>query len=257
MGILNVTPDSFFDGGRFQTLQSQVDHVEKMVADGADIIDIGAVSTRPGAPEIEENEELARLIPVIQQVRHSFPGIVISVDTFRSNVARIAAGNGADIINDIYAGRFDPLMLETVAGLKLPYIMMHMKGTPATMQINPEYSDVVAEVYYFFEHKIQKCRDLGLTKIIVDPGFGFGKRVEDNYQLLAGLDRFRTLEAPILAGLSRKSMIRTVLEVTAAEALNGTTALHAFALMKGADIIRVHDVKEAVQVVKLFSMIAN
>ncbi len=252
MGILNVTPDSFFDGGYRRDTGEYLRHAEKMAAEGAMIVDIGAVSTRPGATPVEEEEELARLLPVIRAINKSLPETVISVDTFRSRVAHIACQEGADMVNDIYGGRFDEYLLATVAACKVPYVLMHMKGTPADMQLNPLYSDVFAEVFYFFEHRIEQCRSAGISQIVIDPGFGFGKNLTHNFTLLAELPGFKSLGAPILAGLSRKSMIQRTLGVQASEALNGTTALNMAALMNGASILRVHDVKEAVETVKLF-----
>ena len=256
MGILNLTPDSFYDGGSCETIDDQLRKVESMLADGAAIIDIGAVSTKPGAPEVSEAEELARLVPSLEAISRNFPGTILSVDTFRPAVARASAACGASMINDIYGGRFDPDMIRTVAGLRLPYVLMHMKGTPATMQTDPSYSDVVAEVFYFFERQTELCREMGVTQVIIDPGFGFGKTVEHNFTLLAALEDFRSFQAPILVGLSRKSMINKVLRINPREALNGTTVLNTIALMKGADILRVHDVREAVEAVKLVSSLA-
>ncbi|MCK9423670.1 MAG: dihydropteroate synthase [Bacteroidales bacterium] len=251
MGILNVTPDSFFDGGRYLSLDDQLKRAEQMIADGAAIIDIGAVSTRPGSKEVSREEEMERLLPPLKAIRHHFSGCFISVDTYRAPVAKVMVENGADIINDIYGGRFDEEMLQTIAGLNVPYILMHMKGTPETMQKNPEYSDVVAEITYFFEQQLARCREAGVRQVIIDPGFGFGKTVEHNFSLLSHLDTFQSLEVPILAGLSRKSMINKALQIKPQEALNGTTVLNTVALLKGADILRVHDVKEAVEAVKL------
>lgn len=252
MGILNVTPDSFYDGGIRNGIAEFLRQAEKMVAEGATIIDIGAVSTRPGALPVIEEKELARALPVLKAIRKEFPEIIISVDTFRSKIARIVCNEGADMINDIYGGRFDHDMLLTVADCKVPYVLMHMKGTPADMHLDPLYSDVMAEVFYFFEHRIEQCRDAGISQIIIDPGFGFGKNLTHNFTLLAELSRFKLLGAPILAGLSRKSMIQRTLGVPASEALNGTTALNMAALVNGASVLRVHDVKEAVETVKLF-----
>jgi dihydropteroate synthase len=252
MGILNVTPDSFFDGGNRSGGEEFLNQAAKMVSDGATIIDIGAVSTRPGAAEVSEQDELGRLLPVLKVIRKQLPGITISVDTFRSQIARIACAEGADMINDIYGGRYDKDMLSTVAACRVPYVLMHMKGTPADMQRNPLYSDVVSEVYYFFGQRTEQCRDAGISQIIIDPGFGFGKNLTHNFTLLAGLSKFCSLGFPILAGLSRKSMIQHTLGVPAPEALNGTTALNMAALINGATILRVHDVKEAVETVKLY-----
>lgn len=252
MGILNVTPDSFYDGGNRTDIAEFLHQAEKMIAEGATIIDIGAVSTRPGALTVSEEEELSRLLPVLTIIRKELPDIIISVDTFRSGVVRRVCAEGADLINDIYGGRFDADMFATVSACKVPYILMHMRGTPADMQREPVYSDVFAEVYYFFEHRIEQCRSAGISQIIIDPGFGFGKNLTHNFTLLAELARFKSLGAPILAGLSRKSMIQRTLGVPVSEALNGTTALNMAALLNGASILRVHDVKEAVETAKLF-----
>ena len=254
MGILNVTPDSFYDGGAYPTVDDQLKRAEKILAEGAIVIDIGAISTRPGAAEVNQNEELERLLPAIKAIRRHFPGCFISVDTFRPLVARIMADHGADFINDIYGGRFDQEMIATVAGLKIPYILMHMKGRPGTMQDNPVYTDVVAEITYFFEQQIAHCREAGVKQVIIDPGFGFGKTVEHNFTLLSRLDTFRSLGTPILAGLSRKSMIHKTLHIKPEEALNGTIVLNTIALLKGADILRVHDVKAAVEAITLVEM---
>jgi dihydropteroate synthase len=251
MGILNLTPDSFYDGGHYLSLDSQLKRVEQMLDEGAAIIDLGAVSTRPGAIEICQTGELERLLPAIKAIRHHFPGILLSVDTYRPLIARAMVEHGADMINDIYGGRFDPGMLETVAALKVPYILMHMKGTPGNMQQNPEYSDVVAEVSYFFEQQTSMARNSGILEIIIDPGFGFGKTLEHNFSLLSRLDSFKTLGYPLAVGLSRKSMITRALNIKPAAALNGSTVLHTISLLKGADILRVHDVKEAMEAVSL------
>jgi dihydropteroate synthase len=255
MGILNLTPDSFYDGGRFTGIDRQLVQVEKMLLDGASIIDLGAVSTRPGAEEVCQTGEMERLLPAIRAIRLRFPECILSVDTFRPLVARAMVGYGADMINDIYAGRFEEGMFETIASLDVPYVMMHMKGDPGTMQVNPHYSDVVAEVIYFFEQQTARARMSGVNQVIVDPGFGFGKSDEHNYRLLSALDMFRSLGYPVMAGLSRKSMINRVLKTKPEEALNGTTVLNTIALLKGADILRVHDVKEAVETIKLVSLL--
>ncbi len=251
MGILNLTPDSFFDGGQYENPAKQLHRVEQMMADGAPLIDIGAVSTRPGATEVSEKEELMRLLPSLDRIVKEFPHLILSVDTFRPEVARAAVEHGAGIINDIYGGRYHPDMISTVASLKVPYILMHMKGTPATMQGTPEYKDIVAEVYYFFENQLETCRSNGLSQVIIDPGFGFGKTVDHNFTLLSCLDLFKPLGVPLLAGFSRKSMINRVLGTTPDQALNGTTVLNTIALLNGARIIRVHDVKEAMETVLL------
>ncbi len=255
MGILNVTPDSFHDGGRYASLERQVEQAGRMVREGASILDLGAVSTRPGAAEVEETEELARLLPVLDAVVRAFPGVVVSVDTFRPEVARVAADHGAGMINDIYGGRYDALMLETVAGLGLPYVLMHMRGTPATMQDSPEYGDVVAEVGYFFEAMLERCRVAGIRQVIIDPGFGFGKTIEHNFALLNRMETFAEYGVPLLAGLSRKSMICRTLGINPDGALNGTTVMNTIALLKGAGILRVHDVREAMEAIRLISLL--
>jgi dihydropteroate synthase len=255
MGILNITPDSFFDGGRFFSLDAQLRQVEKMLDEGAAIIDIGAVSSRPGAGETDKTEEMHRLIPSVQAIREHFPGCILSVDTFRPDVARAAVEHGATMINDIYGGRYGEGMFETVASLNVPYVLMHMKGTPVNMQDNPAYSDVVAEVAYFFENQLASCRQKGVRQVIIDPGFGFGKTVEQNFALLARLEEFKATGTPILVGISRKSMISRHLKIHTSETLNATTVLNTIALMKGADILRVHDVKEAVEAIRLVGMV--
>lgn len=257
MGILNTTPDSFFDGGKYTVLDGALARAEQMVAEGASIIDIGGVSTKPGANEVTESDELQRLIPVVETVAKRFSEVVVSVDTFRAKVAYEAVAVGAGMVNDIGAGELDGDMFETVAQLKVPYIMMHMQGTPATMQQNPVYDDVTQEVLDFLIARLNILKSLMLNDVIVDPGFGFGKTVEHNFALLRQLDRFNILGVPVLVGLSRKSMICKVLKKNPDQALNGTTALHSLALLKGADILRVHDVKEAMEVVKLMQAYAN
>ncbi len=252
MGILNITPDSFFDGGKFTEETAIRTRVGEMVSQGATIIDIGAASSRPGAEIIAQEEELKRLIPAVELVANEFPEIFISVDTYRAGVAKEAILVGAHIINDISAGDLDPEMFKTVSELGVPYLMMHMQGTPLTMQKDPVYGNVVIEVMDYFAHKVKKLRTLGVNDIIVDPGFGFGKTVDHNFSLLAGLDQFSIFGCPILVGLSRKSMINKVLKISAKDALNGTTSLNTIALMKGAQILRVHDVKEAKEVIDLY-----
>jgi len=282
MGILNVTPDSFYDGfytsppvplskmergnrgqgvkgGEVETRDLKTRHwttkAAEMIAQGAYIIDIGAISTRPGADEVSIEEEKRRILPVLKEMRKSFPDVIISIDTFRSEIAEMAAGEGADMINDISGGTFDTLMLSVIARLNIPYIIMHIQGTPATMQINPVYENVVSEVKGFLLQQAGKLEDMGHSKIILDPGFGFGKTVEHNYRLLSHLDEFVKTGYPILAGLSRKSIINRVLKIKPDEALNGTTVLNTIALMKGASILRVHDVMEAIQAVKLVNRV--
>ncbi len=251
MGILNVSPDSFFVGSRQLTGVALLREAEKMLKEGAAILDVGAISTRPGAEEISEDEERNRLLPAITVIKRNFPEAVVSVDTYRSSIAKIAVEYGAGIINDISGGTIDNKMFETVAALKVPYILMHIKGTPKTMQNDPVYNDVIKEVLDFFLKKIKILTDLGVNDVIVDPGFGFGKSLDDNYTLLNNLEKFCITETPLLVGLSRKSMINKVLETSPTDALNGTTVLNTIALLKGADILRVHDVKEAMEAVKL------
>ncbi|MCD4697682.1 MAG: dihydropteroate synthase [Bacteroidales bacterium] len=252
MGILNLTLDSFYDGGRYKSDQAYLTRVEKMLDEGAAIIDIGATSTRPGAQEISEQEELQRLIGPLLKIRGRFPDSALSLDTYRSSVASKGIAAGAHIINDISGGTFDQNMFSTIAELKIPYIMMHIKGTPRNMQIKPVYENVVDEVAQFFKVQLKKLADLGISSnVVLDPGFGFGKRMEHNYKLLQSLKKISDLGFPVLAGLSRKSMINKILQTSPANALNGTTTLNTIALLNGANILRVHDVKEAVEVVKL------
>lgn len=252
MGILNLTPDSFFDGGKYNDEQLIVNKVQKMLDEGAKIIDIGGYSSRPGATEVSETEELNRVIPIIELLVNKFSDIIISIDTFRSEVAKQAITAGAAIINDISAGNMDDKMFATVKKLQVPYIIMHMQGTPETMQENPTYNNVTIEVIDFFAKKINELNQLGVNDIIIDPGFGFGKTLEHNYELLNKLEQFELLETPLMVGFSRKSMINKVLNTAPTEALNGTTVLNTLALSKGANIIRVHDVLEAKQVVELY-----
>lgn len=258
MGILNLTPDSFYDGGRYTTKEKIIDQVGKMVVEGSDILDIGAYSTKPGAELVTEKEELERLVPVIELIKREFPDLLLSLDTFRSEIARIAVTDySIDIINDISAGDMDKKMLETIAKLNVPYIMMHMQGTPQTMQQNPEYMNVVKEIILYFSEKINKIKLLGINDVIIDPGFGFGKTIDHNYQLLKYLPDFRILELPIMVGLSRKSMIYKTLNTTPDESLNGTTVLNTLALVGGANILRVHDVREAKETIKLYQKYSN
>lgn len=254
MGILNITPDSFFQGSRTIGRVAVLDRVRMMIDSGVDILDVGGCSTRPGADVVNLDEELNRIRPALEIIRKNFPDIIISVDTFRSAVARVAVEEyGVDIINDISGGMSDTAMFAMVASLKVPYIMMHMQGTPSDMQNNPKYDDVVSDIIKWFAERLNICRDAGINDIIIDPGFGFGKRLNHNYTILNSLDRFSILGCPILAGLSRKSMIWKVLEVTpdSESALVGTIALNTIALLGGASIIRVHDTAEAVQTIKL------
>lgn len=257
MGILNTTPDSFYDGGRHTEITAALHRCEAMLKEGAAVIDVGGMSSRPGAAVVGESEELRRVLPVVEAVTREFPEAIISIDTVRSVVARACVEAGASIVNDISAGRLDESMYETVASLGVPYVLMHMQGTPATMQQNPVYEDVVKEVLDFLIAETGKLLALGVKDIIVDPGFGFGKTVEHNYQLLKNLSVFQILERPILVGISRKSMICRLLNVDPEHALNGTTALHMVALQLGAKILRAHDVREAVEVIKLWQQIED
>ena len=252
MGIVNATPDSFYDGNAQLTLEKMLTQVARFLAEGAQIIDVGGYSTRPAAVEVSVTEELCRVIPVIEAIVREFPGTVISIDTFRAEVARKAILAGAAIINDVSAGDLDDNMFATVADFGVPYIMMHSRGTPATMQSLTHYVHLTEEIIAYFEPKINKLKALGVKDIMIDPGFGFAKTLDQNYELLQNLPYFNVLELPILIGVSRKSMVYKLLNTAASEALNGTTVLHTMALMHGASIIRVHDVKEAVEAVQLF-----
>jgi dihydropteroate synthase len=252
MGILNVTPDSFFDGGKFTEEKAIFEQVAKMIDEGATIIDIGGQSTRPGAKALSVRQEENRVLPVIASLMAKFPDLLISADTFRSTVARKAIQEGAAIINDISGGDLDPEMFHTIAEEEVPYILMHMQGVPETMQVDPSYDNVVTSVYSALLKKVSMLRSLGVADIIVDPGFGFGKTVEHNYRLLQSLQLFRNTGCPVLAGMSRKSMICKVLKVKPENALNGTTALNMIALLNGASILRVHDVKAAKEAILLY-----
>ena len=251
MGILNVTPNSFYDGGKHKEINSIIHQVNKMLSEGADFIDIGAYSSKPSAEFVSEEEEIKRLVPIVKSLVEMFPNIVLSVDTFRAQVAKASVENGVAMVNDIAAGLLDDKMLETVAELKVPYIMMHMRGNPQTMQSLTDYNDIVKEMIFYFSERIKKARSFGISDIIIDPGFGFAKTLEQNYEVLHKMELFSILELPILVGVSRKSMIYKVLENSPQEALNGTSVLNTIALQKGAKILRVHDVKEAVECIKL------
>lgn len=252
MGIMNVTPDSFYTKGRNNSIQEHLDKAGEMLEHGATILDIGGMSTRPRAEVITEDVEQGRVLPVIEEINKHFPDSFISIDTYRASVALNAVRLGACMVNDISAGEMDTEMLPTVAAMNVPYIAMHMQGTPATMQQKPEYEDVSAEVLNYFIHKIKQCNEAGIKDVILDPGFGFGKTIAHNYSLLKSLHVFNMLEKPILAGISRKSMVYKLLESSAEHALNGTTAIHMLALQQGASILRVHDVKEAMECIELF-----
>lgn len=255
MGILNITPDSFFDGGKYKNEAEILSQVEKMLLHGATFIDVGAYSSRPGAKHISEVEELNRIAPVINLLVKNFPEIIISVDTFRSRVARETINAGAAIINDISGGKMDENMFSTAANLQVPYILMHMLGTPQNMQKNPIYNDVTTEIISFFAAQIHKLHQLKLNDVIIDVGFGFGKTIDHNFEILKNLSLFKSLDAPILAGISRKSMLYKTLNVSAQQALNATTSANTIALLNGATILRVHDVKEAVEAVKIVNQI--
>lgn len=255
MGILNLTPDSFYAGSRQADATQLLQSAEKMIIEGADMLDLGAVSTRPGAVEVPEKAEFDRLIPAIHSLTKHFPDVIYSVDTWRSIIAKAAIDEGADIVNDISAGVFDPGMIEYVASKNIPYIIMHMEGTPETMQIKPIESGVAELVSTFLNARISILEALGASRIIADPGFGFGKSIEANFELLQKLDKIRVKDYPLLVGLSRKSMIYKSFNSSPEDALNGTTALNMAALIKGANILRVHDVKEAKETVKLFNML--
>jgi len=257
MGILNVTPDSFFDGGQYNKIDSAVRRVEVMIKEGAKIIDIGGFSSRPNAKLITVEEELKRILPVIKEVKKKFPHIILSVDTYRSEVVDKVCEISSFIVNDITGSRLDPKLLESVASHGLPYILMHMKGTPDLMQDNPHYNDVISEVLKFFSKRIYDLKENNINQVILDPGFGFGKSIEHNYKLLRDLNLFNIFDLPIMAGISRKSMIYKVLENEAKDALNGTSALHMFALGRGAKILRAHDVKEALETITLHSKITS
>lgn len=255
MGILNLTPNSFYDGGKYKDEIQVLNQVEKMLGDGATFIDVGAYSSKPNAEFVSEEEELHRLLPIVELLVNKFPEVLLSVDTFRSQVAKKAIENGVAIVNDISAGKLDEKMIETVAKLNVPYIMMHMKGNPKTMQSLTNYEDILKEMIFYFSERIAVVRSFGVNDIVIDPGFGFAKTLEQNYEVLQKLELFSMLELPLLVGVSRKSMIYKALESSAEEALNGTTVLNTIALQKGAKILRVHDVKEAMECVKLMQLL--
>ncbi|ELY2009278.1 dihydropteroate synthase [Flavobacterium psychrophilum] len=255
MGILNVTPDSFYDGGRFVSEKNVLIQVENMLQDGANFIDIGGQSSKPKAAIVSIDEELKRVVSIVDLILKKFPETMISIDTFNSKVAQIAVENGAAIINDISAGNLDDNMFETIAKLQVPYIMMHMRGTPQTMQEMTNYDDLVKDILFYFSEKVAKARSFGINDLIIDPGFGFAKTLEQNFELLNKLELFEMLELPILVGVSRKSMIYKTLETTPENALNGTSVLNTISLTKRGNILRVHDVKEAVECVKLYAML--
>jgi dihydropteroate synthase len=253
MGIINATPDSFYEGSRFKGADKILSRVEQMINEGADIIDIGGQSTRPGSEQVPDEEELERVVENIRAIHKRFPELIISIDTYRARVAKEAVNAGASLINDVSAGSLDLQMLDAVAELKTPYILMHMKGEPESMQKDPVYENVTREVLDFFIQKKIECREKGIQDIIIDPGFGFGKTILHNFKLLKELSVFSMLELPLLVGLSRKSTIYKTLDISIDEALNGTTVLNTIALMNGANILRVHDVKQAKEAAKLWS----
>ncbi|MEZ0181367.1 dihydropteroate synthase [Flavobacterium oncorhynchi] len=253
MGILNVTPNSFFDGGKYKNEDDIISQVGKMLSEGATFIDIGAYSSKPSAEFVSEQEEIDRIVPAIELILKHFPQSLLSIDTFRAEVAKASIESGAAIINDIAAGELDNKMFDVIAKYNVPYIMMHMRGNPQTMQSLTQYDDIVKEMLFYFSEKVQKARSLGINDLILDPGFGFAKTTDQNYEVMQKMELFNLLELPVLAGISRKSMIYKTLDIAPQEALNGTTFLNTIALTKGAKILRVHDVKEAVECVTLFN----
>ena len=257
MGILNVTPNSFFDGGKHSDAEAILFQVEKMLQEGTTFIDVGGYSSKPNAEFVSEQEELNRVLPIVQLILNRFPETLLSIDTFRSSVAKACLENGAAMINDISAGKLDDKMLETIANFQVPYCMMHLRGTPETMQTLTNYDFIVKEMLFYFSERVAAARALGINDLIIDPGFGFAKTTEQNFEVLQKLELFQTFELPILVGFSRKSMIYKTLNSNALEALNGTTVLNTLALSKGAKILRVHDVKEAVECVKLYEKTSN
>ena len=257
MGILNITPDSFYDGGKFKDDQKIKNHINKMINDGMDILDIGGYSSRPGASEVSISEELERVIPTLIFIKKNFKNLIISIDTFRSEVAKASLIEGADIINDISAGIFDSKMMDVISKFNCPYILMHMTGNPRNMQNSPKYKHTAVEIIQFLAERIKVARKKDIIDIIVDPGFGFGKTVEHNFEILNNLENFKALDAPLLTGFSRKSMIFKTLKTTSDEALNGTSSVNTIALMKGANILRVHDVKEAKECIILYEKTIN
>ncbi|MFC2110637.1 dihydropteroate synthase [Bacteroidota bacterium] len=254
MGILNITPDSFFDGGKYNEEASILKQTEKMLQEGATFIDVGAYSSRPGAIHISEKEELKRSVPIVELLVKTFPDILISIDTFRSKVAKACIEKGACIINDISGGNADDTMFKTAVQLQVPYIIMHMQGTPQNMQANPTYTNITQDILKEFSEKAFQLKKMGLNDLIFDVGFGFGKTIAHNYELLNNLDLFKSLDCPILTGVSRKSMLYKPLETSPQEALNATTVAHTIALQKGSQILRVHDVKEAVEAIKIVEL---
>jgi dihydropteroate synthase len=258
MGILNVTPDSFFDGGKYRTEKKILKRAEEILEQGATIIDIGAITTQPGSEGISTKEEIERLLPAVKAVKNAFPNAFVSIDTYRSWVAlKVIEDCGPCIVNDVTGGNFDANMYDTVGKLGVPYILMHMQGNPLKMQQNPEYEDIIRDISMFFTDCVKRLTKAGVKDVIIDPGFGFGKNMEHNYELLNRLDSFKVFQLPLMVGVSRKSMIFKLLGTKPEEALNGTTVLHTLALMGGTDILRVHDVREAVEAVRILDMVRS
>jgi dihydropteroate synthase len=258
MGIINITPDSFYNGGKMEKKKVMLSAVEKMIIEGADIIDVGGVSTRPGAPVVTTKTELERLLPAVTAIRKNFPDIPLSVDTYRSWVAlKVIEETGPVIVNDISGGTLDPAMFENIAKINVPYILCHIQGTPADMQDNPHYDDVVKDISGFFSDRVKQLTKMGVKDIIIDPGFGFGKNMQHNYDLLNRLDSFKVFQLPVIVGLSRKSMVWKLLDTSPEEALNGSTVLNTLALLGGADILRVHDVREAAEAITLIEALKS
>jgi len=257
MGVMNLTPDSFYDGGRYRNPMDAIRRAEQILSEGGDIIDMGAASTRPGAGMVDPAEEQQRLMPALKAVRKQFPGAIISIDTYHASTARMALDQGAHMINDISSGRFDASMFTTIAEYRVPYVIMHMLGTPENMQLNPGYKNLIKDIAGFFSEKVMLLKQMGISDLIIDPGFGFGKTIEDNYRLMAGLGYFSIFGLPVMVGISRKSMINKLLKTNPEDALNGSTVLNTIALEKGAQILRVHDVKEAVEAIKIISYLKS
>ncbi len=257
MGILNITPDSFYDGGKYKNDSEFLSQVYVMLKEGATFVDVGAYSSRPNAPEVSETEELNRILPIVDLLLKEFPEILLSIDTFRSSVAKKAIESGAALVNDISAGKLDDNMIATVAKLRVPYIMMHMRGTPQNMVQQTDYDNLIEDIIYYFSERLSETKKAGIIDTVIDPGFGFAKTLQQNYELLNQLELFTHLDKPLLVGLSRKSMIYKLLESSPDQALNGTSILNSIALQKHANILRVHDVKEAVECITLLNQLSN
>lgn len=258
MGIINVTPDSFFDGGKYKTEKKVLKRAEEILTQGGAVIDIGAVSTQPGSEGISTKDEIERLLPAVRAVKKEFPDAFISIDTYRSWVAlKVIEDCGPCMVNDVSGGNFDVNMFDTIGKLRVPYVLMHMLGTPVKMQNNPEYGDIIRDISMFFTEQVKKLTKAGVVDVIIDPGFGFGKTLDHNFELLNRLDSFKVFQLPLMVGVSRKSMIYKMLKITPEEALNGTSVVNTLALMGGADILRVHDVKEAVETIRILDMVRS